>query len=670
MGKTKTQDIGPAAFRASVAPGSLDEERRTVELIWSTGAKVLRERFFSDSFFEELSMKPKHVRMERLKSGNTPLLSNHNSWSLSNVIGVVEKASLAKGEGRATVRFSDDEESELIFQKVKSGILKNVSVGYRTFKTEEIPTKEGETRIFRAIDWEPHEISMVPIGADAGASVRNEAQTNNPCEFILVEQEHRNMGKDDTLVATPAVPQQVAPSAPVVPAPAAVSDEAARAIKVAERTRTLGIQRCASTLGASEDATQAAINGDISLDAFRATALEDFEKRNQTMIPDTSRPDITGGDDSQDKMARGMTAWLITKCGKRGVMEKAAKSRGETFDFDPGEFRGMTLLEICRESLSANGQKFRGLDPREMAGNALSHRSQAGVSDFPNILENVMHKLLLGAYAVTPDTWSQFCATGSVSDFRAHNRYRLGSFGALETVNENGEFRNKSIPDARKESITAETKGNIIQLSRQAIINDDMDAFSKLSAQLGRSSKLTIELAVFAELAKNGGLGPLMADGKSLFHADHDNIGGGNALAVSAIEADRVVMKSQKDDSSNEILDLVPTTLLVAAGLAATARQINESEFDIDDVGGRAVNTSRGMYSSIIDTARITGTRRYSFADVAIAAVLEVAFLNGQQEPFMEMQEGFRVDGVSWKVRLDFGVAGIDYKGAVTDAGL
>lgn len=673
MGKTKTRELERGSFRAAIVPGSIDVEKRTVDLIWSTGAKVLRG--FFNPFFEELSMKPAHVRMERLKSGKAPLLNTHRSGSVDDVIGVVEKASLKKGEGFATVRFSKEPTADSIFRKVVERIVTNVSVGYETFKAEEVRSKtadpEGEQiPTFRAIDWEPFELSMVPIGADAGASVRNHAQSTT-CEFIFADDtEQRDMpDKDKTPAATPAAPQQVAPSAPVVAAPATITAEAKRAIEVAAVERTLGIQRCARTLGVSEEVAAKAVEDGTSADEFRAAAVEDYEQRNKTKIPDDARPDIVGGDDAKDKMARGMTAWLVTRCGKRGVMEEALKKRGETFDFDPGEFRGMTLLDLCRESLRANGQKYRGMDPREMASGALTHRSQSGISDFPIILENVMNKLLLGAYDITPDTWTRFCATGSVSDFRAHNRYRLGSFGGLETVNEHGEFRNVSIPDARKESITATTVGNIIMLSRQAIINDDMDAFSKLSAQLGRAAKLTIELAVYTELALNAGLGPLMGDGVAMFDATHSNLGAGAALTAAAVDADRIVMKAQTDESSNDILDLVPKILLIPSGLAATARQINESEFDIDDVGGHAVNTSRGLYADIIDTGRLTGTRRYSFADPAVAAVFEVAFLNGQQEPFIEMEEGFRADGVSWKVRLDFGVAGIDYKGAVTDAG-
>ena len=76
-----------------------------------------------------------------------------------------------------------------------------------------------------------------------------------------------------------------------------------------------------------------------------------------------------------------------------------------------------------------------------------------------------------------------------------------------------------------------------------------------------------------------------------------------------------------------------------------------------------------GLFRDIVDSPRITGTRQYLFADPSDAPVFEVAFLEGEQQPFMETQDGWRTDGVEWKVRHDFGVAAIDFRGAVTDAG-
>ena len=77
----------------------------------------------------------------------------------------------------------------------------------------------------------------------------------------------------------------------------------------------------------------------------------------------------------------------------------------------------------------------------------------------------------------------------------------------------------------------------------------------------------------------------------------------------------------------------------------------------------------KGIFSDIVDTPRLKGTRRYLFANPSEAPVLEVAFLDGNSEPYLESENGFDVDGSRWKVRLDYGVAGIDYRGVVTNVG-
>jgi len=332
--------------------------------------------------------------------------------------------------------------------------------------------------------------------------------------------------------------------------------------------------------------------------------------------------------------------------------------------FNP--FRGRTLLDLARSSLQAAGLKVDGMDKMQIVATAFTQ----GTSDFPTLLENTMHKTLQQAYALQPDTWSRFCARGSVSDFRAHNRYRVGSLGNLQSVNELGEFQNKTIPDGEKASITAATKGNLINLSRQAIVNDDLGAFVGLAAMLGRAAKRTVEADVYATLALNSGLGPTLSDTKTLFHADHGNISTGAALSMAAIDADRVAMASQLDVGGNDYLDLRPQVLLVPIGLGGTARSINSAEYDPDTANKlQKPNVVRGLFSDIVDTPRLSGTRRYLFASPTEAPVLEVAFLDGNDTPFLDLENGFTVDGARWKVRLDYGIAGVDYRGAVTNAG-
>ena len=175
---------------------------------------------------------------------------------------------------------------------------------------------------------------------------------------------------------------------------------------------------------------------------------------------------------------------------------------------------------------------------------------------------------------------------------------------------------------------------------------------------------------MYALLALNAGLGPVMDDGNTLFHASHGNIGTGAALSQDSVDSDRVLMTQQKEPGGKDYLALQPSILLVPAGLRAKAIEVNGAEFnETVNKNDRKPNTVRGLYSDIVDSPRISGTRRYSFAAPTDAPVLEVDFLDGNEQPFLEQEAGFSVDGNRFKVRHDFGVSVVDYRGAVTNAG-
>ena len=397
----------------------------------------------------------------------------------------------------------------------------------------------------------------------------------------------------------------------------------------------------------------------LTIETIQARLLAEMGKGAEPANPQNAFPKIETVSDEGDKRKDAVVASILARAGV--VQDAAARAA-----LSSNPYRGDRLLDTARASLQRAGVSVSGMTPMEVVAAAFTQ----GTSDFPVLLENAMHKTLQAAYATAALTWNRFCATGSVSDFRAHNRYRTGSFGSLDAVNELGEFVNKSIPDGEKASITAGTKGNIINLSRTAIINDDLGAFVGLSNMLGRAAARTVEADVYALLALNSGAGPTMGDGKTLFHADHGNITTGAAITMAALDLDRVAMASQKDVSGNDYLDLRPAVLLVPIGLGGTARSINDAQYDPDTANKlQKPNIVNGLFRDIVDTPRMTGTRRYLFADPSEAPVLEVAFLDGNQNPYLELQNGFDVDGARYKVRLDYGVGAIDYRGAVTNAG-
>jgi phage head maturation protease len=149
-------------------------------LFWTTGAPVLRGYY--ERYYEELSLDPKHVRMQRLNDG-APLLDSHNGFELRSVMGVVEWHREADGkQGMATVRFAkaaDDPNADVVFRKVQDGIIQNISVGYRSTRSRRSKAATTRCRPTAPIDWEPYEISFVPMGADAAAGVRGAAHAEH-----------------------------------------------------------------------------------------------------------------------------------------------------------------------------------------------------------------------------------------------------------------------------------------------------------------------------------------------------------------------------------------------------------------------------------------------------------------------------------------------------------
>lgn len=191
MNKTiKTQKY---SIRALFMPDTINEEERTIEVTFATNAPYRRYVWTDrgpELVNEILQFGQKNVRMDRLNA-SAPLLNNHNRYGgvQDNVLGVVEKAWLDKNEGRAIVRFSKRENAAAIFEDVQDGILRNISVGYQVYKYEREKGQEVDT--FRAVDWEPFEISLVDVPADFKAQIRSEENERIDTQVVGEDQEEQ-----------------------------------------------------------------------------------------------------------------------------------------------------------------------------------------------------------------------------------------------------------------------------------------------------------------------------------------------------------------------------------------------------------------------------------------------------------------------------------------------
>lgn len=180
----QTIESPPLCLRAEI--GTFNEENRTVDLIFSTGAPVERFDWMTGKrFLEKLAITPEAIRLDRLNAG-APLLDSHSAWSVSDQLGAVVRgtARVEKKQALATVRFSARDAVAPILQDVRDGIISSVSVGYRVHVFEEDASKGNKLPVRTAIDWEPFEISMVSMPADPGAKIRREQVVTNDCVLV------------------------------------------------------------------------------------------------------------------------------------------------------------------------------------------------------------------------------------------------------------------------------------------------------------------------------------------------------------------------------------------------------------------------------------------------------------------------------------------------------
>jgi hypothetical protein len=154
---------------ATFEPSTFDEKKRTVQVVFSTGADVMRSDW-EGPYLERLSLEPAAVDLSKLIGG--PVLDNHDRFSgVRSILGVVETAAVDGKRGVADLRFSERPEVQGVMADVGSGVIRSVSAGYSVQKWEVSKRADG-TRIKTATRWTPVEVSFTPLAADAGAQTR------------------------------------------------------------------------------------------------------------------------------------------------------------------------------------------------------------------------------------------------------------------------------------------------------------------------------------------------------------------------------------------------------------------------------------------------------------------------------------------------------------------
>lgn len=660
-----TTQMLPTQMRAAqVQPSTFNAERRTVDVVFTTGAIVRRYDWMRERYFdEELIVSPEAVDLSRMQAGAS-VLNTHGQWDLEDVIGVVTDASIVGREGHATCQLSERPEIAGIVADIQAGIIRHISAGYSIQRLEMVPpesrTDGGTVWLYRAVRWTPAEISFVPVPADAGAGTRSQPSqpAGTPCEFITRAAARNPQPESSTMDETQAGGNTNPPAAtetrvaPVTQtaAPSAVqpqgADVAARAAEITELCVRHNVPALAADL----------IRNGTDVSAARAAVLDHLARQDQAAGGHrNAAPRIeTVRDQAETRLA-----------GIRGAITHRLDPRAQ-LDDNARQFRGMSLMEIGRDMLEAAGISTRGMDRVTLAQRAMNFRSGGmhTTSDFSSIFANVANNRLRGAYDNNPGTYRVWARRApNAPDTKNIQVSQISGAPDLLPVNEHGEFTYGTLKDGNTTYKVAKY-GRIVALTEEAFINDDMRAFDRLLTAFGDSAARLENGLVYAQLTGN----PAMSDTINLFDAQHGNLGtgAGSALAFDSLKAARAAMRVQKG-LGNEPLNLAPAYLIVPAALEQVAYQLTSSNYvpakssDVNEFRSGGRTAVEPVVEPLLDSA--SATAWYAAANNGQVDTVEYCYLDGYEGPTVRTKEGWEVDGIEFKCTEWFAAKVIDHRG-------
>ncbi len=600
---------------------TLNQEARTVEVMWSSGMAVRRYSWDEGAYMEELSMDPAAIRMVRFEAGMS-LLDSHDSWSMKSRLGTVVQGSvrLENGQGFATVKFSRNADAEALFQDLVDGHPIQISVGYIIHSYQKIDGGSSEIPTLRAIDWEPTELSVVAVPAEPGASSRSQTrglESMTPEEIVTAERQ--------------------------------------RQTEIRSLVRHFKIEE-------SEGFVSAALSGNVGLNDFRAQVLEHLAKKEESS-PTFPHITMRGGRDERETRVRLAVNGMLHRHGLTKKLEDGAN-----------QYRSLSIVDLARDILLANGHYRMGMSQVEVIREALGtggsrggERSLHSTSDFPLILGDITRQVLLDAYQGYQNTFDLIATQNTVTDLREVKVLEMGEAPQLELINEKGEYKRGTMKESQ-EGFTMSHYGKVIGLTEQMLINDQLGAFARALANWGRVAARLEGDIVWSVIINNM---KLKSDNTALFHANHANLMTASALSKDSLVAGRKMFRLQKNIDGNPI-DMAPSYLFVGTDnevLAQTLTRATTTPATPDQVIPEAIRSMQPVYENRID--KVASTAWFLFASVAdtMGRGLQYSRLSGYESPRTMERWGFDYDGVEYRLDHYFGAGLTDFRFAVKNQG-
>lgn len=638
--------------KTNIKPETINETERTVEVIFSTGARGRRDSWFG-SYYEELEVSNESVNLERLNSG-APLLIDHDSASVENQVGIVERAWIDGNVCKALVRFARDEKSEIIFQKVRDGILKNISVGYDP-SYEEVTTESDDLPVYRATKWEPFEVSLVTIPFDMNAQIRG--KTVNSKTVNILTRELNKMPNDEKVEFEERIKtlQNDKEKLEIELKEQKTNDlkkdeersmskeqnekDVKNAVK-AEQTRCLEIRKLVKEFGMNVDMAEDYIGRNVSIEDVKVN-LELFKKykaeSEQTPVRSTT---VEVSDTNESERRDGIVESILHTHDSSNF---AATERAK-------QFIGASLLRNLERHL---GRKAFESD------NAFVKRVMS-TSDLPYILANVAEKTAQKRYTLAPKTFEAWTSKGTLKDFKESMQVRGGDVGVLRKMDEAGEYQHDTFGE-EAEKAKLEKYGVIHSFSDTMLINDDLEMILSIAQEAGVAQARLDNKLAYGVLKDN----PTMNDSRQLFSVYHSNLGTPAALGESSVSEARKAMRQQKSVDGRDYLNVAPRFLIVGPELETAAQKflqlINPTKTDDVNVFARSLD--------LIVDAEIADESYFFAADPSLVAGVKVNRLAGQESVRVESRVKWSNDAIQLKLKYAVTANAADYRGLYKNEG-
>lgn len=689
MPSTPTLEQRDISGQLSLRAATVNEEARTVEAVLSTENAVEMFDWRSGDFVHEVLLSG-GVELPR----QLPLLDTHSRYRLGDVLGSIRNIRQENGETIGTLHFAaDDADVDRVWNKVRQGHLTDVSIGYRVLDYVDVAAGNkanvngrefvaGSKPMRIATKWKLREASMVPIGADEAAKLR-QANGERPMPQTSGDQ----AGAERQAPPAANVENQPERQAPAASPPQANEQEIRQQAIEQERKRAAALRQLAG-----DDVPAAVLQRAIDEGWDESRASKEFlaavRESRQPGAP--TGPAIHSRSHEQAVTERSLAAGMLIGAGidptKVGPLNALARSGRVRYSFteqdaDQGhDLRSLSAMDMCREACQLDG-RTPPRDKTELIRAAISG------THLDRVFSAGVYARMAMGWDETPDT-TGWCQSEDVPNFLTQEEITLRQNAALDRHPRGATANHASFSDDY-ETYKAARYSKQFTVDEQDFINDRLMALMAAPEEMGAAARRLHSDLVYTVLLTNP---TLTATGGALFNATAETTGGGHANLTTAVLGS-AGLKAAITAMSNKRLDGVPLNirpmfLIVPPDLEWTARELLTAGEVRDTTANTkypTVNVLRGQNLTLVVESRIdaTGvadpndratTNAGSATNWFLAAdrrTIKKLYLQGTgRAPQLSSKPlGLGQWGMGWDINMDAGAAAMDYRGMHKSAG-